>query len=847
MTSSFVGTNPNQVPTNSDLSRLAYLDYLGWDDTGAAIPVIASASVITPVLKITKVSGTAAINTITPPLDLVNGGQLVLIPTARFSFDTTGNIALPLTAEVSKPIILTYESIAKKWYPSYSNTVNNLNVNASLLKNVSLNVGNSLTVTGDDTITLTNVEITSITGNFSCDPSVTNYKLVIGKQVIISANNVGTGYVATGTYYIIATNDTSTFQLSATFGGPAITTVVGIPTGLVFTCSPNVNFGRGGVVVYNDRTSKLSVFAETTSVELASSITDYTGTAGKLVFSVSPTLTGTVTVNGELVVNGNTAINASSLTVDDNNIELGSVSAVTGITGTISTVELSTVITSMSSVSGLIPGMVITRQVGSLGAGLFGGVTVITQILTSSSVSITSTTANTTGNITFDAAGASDATANNGGITVKGATNKTIIWDSTNSNWTSSEHWNISSAKTYKINNVQVLTSSAVLNDSSQTSVTVGGYATTVNIGTSATLATTLTIGATTKDNILIINGNNTSGTATLSTSAGVTTTNVFNTNALTGNLFGAATAVNIGAASGTLTIGNATITGTNATTLNLNGASPSITTTSTATASVFNTFATTGNLFGAATAVNIGAASGTLTIGNATITGTNATTLSLNGASPSITTTNNGTASVFNTIALTGNIFNAATTTTFGYTGTAASTTNISTGATLTATTKTINIGTNGATGSTTTISIGSTAGGTTTVNNALNVVVGGNTYPVGYANVPQVIQNADFSAFTLNDMGKHYYHASATAHTYTVPAGVFAIGATLMFVNRGAGVLTIRCDPTPTGSPLPATESLLQSITGSTGSRALAAFGVATMVKITATDWIISGTGLS
>ena len=847
MTSSFVGTNPNQVPTNSDLSRLAYLDYLGWDDTGAAIPVIASASIITPVIKITKVSGTAAINTITPPLDLVNGGQLVLIPTARFSFDTTGNIALPLTAEVLKPIILTYESTAKKWYPSYSNTVNNLNVNASLLKNVSLNVGNSLTVTGDDTITLTNVAITSITGNFLCDPSVTNYKLVIGKQVIISANNVGTGYVAAGTYYIIATNDTSTFQLSATFGGPAITTVVGTPTGLVFTCSPTVNFGRGGVVVYNDRTSKLNVFADTTSVELATSITDYTGTAGKLVFSVSPTLTGTVTVNGELVVNGNTAINASSLTVDDNNIELGSVSAVTGITGTISTAALSTVITSMTSVTGLIPGMILTRQVGSLGAGLFGGVTVITQILTSSSVSITSTTANTTGNITFDASGASDATANNGGITVKGATDKTIIWDSTNSNWTSSEHWNISSAKTYKINNVQVLTSTAVLNDSTQTSVNVGGYATTVNIGTSATAATTLTIGANTKDNILIINGNSTSGTATLSTSAGVTTANVFNTGALTGNLFGAATAVNIGASTGTLTIGNVTITGTNATTFNMNGASPSIVTTQTGTASVFNTGALTGNLFGAATAVNIGASTGTLTIGNVTITGTNATTFNMNGASPSIVTTNNGTASVFNTGALTGNIFNAATTTTIGYTGTAASTTNISTGATLTSTTKAINIGTNGATGSTTTISIGSTAGGTTTVNNALNVVVGGNTYPVGYANVPQVIQNADFSAFTLNDMGKHYYHASATAHTYTVPAGIFTIGATLMFVNRGAGVLTIRCDPAPTGSPAPATESLLQSITGSTGSRALAAFGVATMVKITATDWIISGTGLS
>lgn len=84
-------------------------------------------------------------------------------------------------------------------------------------------------------------------------------------------------------------------------------------------------------------------------------------------------------------------------------------------------------------------------------------------------------------------------------------------------------------------------------------------------------------------------------------------TFSVFNTTATTISAFGAATSLSIGAASGTLTIGNATITGTNATSLNLNGASPSITTTSTGIASVFNTNALTGNLFGSASAINIG------------------------------------------------------------------------------------------------------------------------------------------------------------------------------------------------------------------------------------------------
>jgi len=54
-----------------------------------------------------------------------------------------------------------------------------------------------------------------------------------------------------------------------------------------------------------------------------------------------------------------------------------------------------------------------------------------------------------------------DVTANGGGITLKGSTDKTIIWDSTNSNWTSSENFNIASGKEFKINNVAISTAKA--------------------------------------------------------------------------------------------------------------------------------------------------------------------------------------------------------------------------------------------------------------------------------------------------------------------------------------------------------------------------------------------------
>jgi hypothetical protein len=80
----------------------------------------------------------------------------------------------------------------------------------------------------------------------------------------------------------------------------------------------------------------------------------------------------------------------------------------------------------------------------------------------------------------------------------------------------------------------------------------------------------------------------------------------VFNTNALAGNLFGAATTVNlgsgattirVGAGSGTLTLGNTTVVGTGAT------------------QNLYNTVATTMNFAGAATTIAMGNASGTTTI----------------------------------------------------------------------------------------------------------------------------------------------------------------------------------------------------------------------------------------
>jgi len=53
-------------------------------------------------------------------------------------------------------------------------------------------------------------------------------------------------------------------------------------------------------------------------------------------------------------------------------------------------------------------------------------------------------------------------TADGSGITIKGTTDKTIVWDQTNTNFTSSEHWNLATGKVYKINNVEVLSATTL-------------------------------------------------------------------------------------------------------------------------------------------------------------------------------------------------------------------------------------------------------------------------------------------------------------------------------------------------------------------------------------------------
>jgi hypothetical protein len=96
----------------------------GWrvslEATTTSAPTVASASTTTVTTRVAFISGTTAIATLTVPTAFASsGGQLTLIPTGAFTTTTAGNIALASTAVVNKALIMTYDSVTNKFYPSY--------------------------------------------------------------------------------------------------------------------------------------------------------------------------------------------------------------------------------------------------------------------------------------------------------------------------------------------------------------------------------------------------------------------------------------------------------------------------------------------------------------------------------------------------------------------------------------------------------------------------------------------------------------------------------------------------------------------------------------------------------
>ena len=108
-----------------------------------------------------------------------------------------------------------------------------------------------------------------------------------------------------------------------------------------------------------------------------------------------------------------------------------------------------------------------------------------------------------------------------------------------------------------------------------------------------------------------------------------------------------------------------------------------------------------------------------------------------------------------------------------------------------------------------------------------------------LGFKGIPASGAGAS-GAYTLvaGDAGELVY--TTTSRTVTIPANssvAFEIGTTIVFISGTGATTTIAIT----------SDTLVLAGTGSTGSRTLAAHGMATAVKVAATTWYISGNGLT
>lgn len=109
-------------------------------------------------------------------------------------------------------------------------------------------------------------------------------------------------------------------------------------------------------------------------------------------------------------------------------------------------------------------------------------------------------------------------------------------------------------------------------------------------------------------------------------------------------------------------------------------------------------------------------------------------------------------------------------------------------------------------------------------------------------YAVAPPRIVSAA-KTFAIDDafVAQHHPASDVTARTWTIPANAsvaIPVGSIIpLFNETGAGVITIAIT----------TDTLRLAGTAGVGSRTLAANGIATLYKFSATVWMITGTGLT
>jgi len=296
------------------------------------------------------------------------------------------------------------------------------------------------------------------------------------KQAVFSLSGITTA--TTRTYTLPNASTTLIGAAGGTFSG-----------GVTFSSATNY-FGNSTATGTTELASGATVSASTKTVNIG------TGglTGSTTTMAIGSTFGTTVTANGTWTYStplANSNLANSAITINGTSISLGSSGSITTTAITEGTnlyytdararaAQSAGTGISYNSTTGVIS---TVQDIATTASPTFAGLSTTGTLTVGGDLVVngTTTTVNST-TITVDdknielgsVATPTDITANGGGITLKGSTDKTFNWVSSTASWTSSENLDLASGKTFKINGSDVLTSSQVLGKTLPSGTVVG-------------------------------------------------------------------------------------------------------------------------------------------------------------------------------------------------------------------------------------------------------------------------------------------------------------------------------------------------------------------------------------
>lgn len=500
----------------------------------------------------------------------LSGGQFLTYDSSvslwknrSFILDANNNELIKFPSTVASAVNeLTISNAAATGSPSISATGDDTNIGLNLISKgtglvqingKAISLANSFTTSGNFALTFTTTATTSLTLPTSGTLATTSQIPTVNNNTLTLAGDGGISLSGTPTFTANASAD-KTITISIADGALAISKLANIATLRILgrtsgSSGPVQELDGSGVVTVIG----LNAVTRTENIE--------GGNPGQIPYqsAANTTLFSAAGTANQVLLSGGTGAptwaNQSSLSV-------GSATTAGSLANalTISSPLTGTSYNGSSAVSIGLQNATASLSGGvSTSAQTFGGdKTFADNVIVSGNLTVngTTVTVNTTTLAVKDknielglVTTPTDVTADGGGITLKGTTDKTIIWVDATDAWTLSEHLNIASGKVYRINGTDVLSSTTLGSGIVNSSLTSVGTLTNLTVtntingsvsGSAASLSGTYTFWGQSFNGTQNVSGNLTSvgnitGTSGITITAGGSNQNVVLTPSGTG------------------------------------------------------------------------------------------------------------------------------------------------------------------------------------------------------------------------------------------------------------------------------------------------------------------------